>query len=157
MDLNLCIEGQIIIVITMASSGTHYDMQQISFVSFPRNAFLRNKSHEHKLEDPNRFIHTLPNCIELRLKENGMKNFRYIYSYVPDRTKPWNFICDIGRGQRLATRCSLCESPIPCYLYIRFDFLYINLPIENGFKWTFEIGQTKVHIFFTQNSNSFRF
>ena len=156
-DLNLCTEGQIMIIITMASSSTHYDMHKISFVSFPRNAFLRNKSHEHKLNNPSRFIHTLPSCIELRLKENEMKNYRYIFSCVPDRKKPWNFTCEIGRGRRIATRWGSCESPIPCYLHIRFDFLYIVLPTEIGFEWTFYIGRTKVHIFLTQNCNSFRF
>ena len=145
------------ILITMASSGAHYDMQQISIVLFPRNAFLRNKSHEHKLKNPCRFIHSLPNCIELSLKENRMKNYRFNYSYVPDRIKPWNFIRDIGRGQRMVARCSSCELLIPCYLYIRFDFLYFVLPTENGFDWYFHIGHTKVHIYFTQNCKSFRF
>ena len=66
----------------------HYDMRQITFVAFPRNAFLRNKSHEQKLKDPSCLIHALPSYIELILTESETKNYRYIFSYVPVRKKP---------------------------------------------------------------------
>ena len=69
------------------------------------------------------------------------KNFRYDFSCLPNCGKLWNFICDIRRGQWMATRFNICKSPIPCYLPNKFDILFIVLSSKNGFEWTFEIAQ----------------